>query len=578
MPEISRQQPESKTPVVRNPGAPGGQPVHPLPPDDVHPAGLSRAELLKTLPTIHPISPVTPPPDWPILVPLPPAHSLAQYQTPIRNQLSRDTCWAFAAVAALEALYVRKAGAPKDLDLSEQFFAMIGRYCGVNTAGENAAPDFLDTTSTLWGGGGNSGSAAFLRDYCIPLESAAPYLDKPAQLAVLAALGLPEAMDDTVDPGSQAEYDRFQYDERIIPSKAFGQCYYGAGTMHPLPDTTVVSIKRAIAANHEVIADINNGSRVDSTGRWNYAGPIGGSHTLLVVGYDDNDLDGTFLVKNSYGGTALTRISYDFFTHSDVYFGGAYIDDPRPLGDGPRLANMWLGRHFQNNDGRDGLISIHRVAKEGSPQRLGDFYDHSGYQHFVNGYLSDDEGTMYYWIADGTGPIDNGAKSGQALTAWVFGTEPDLGAGISVWNGQDYGVQLDRRDIAFDPASTFVPSNWVGTWDMDHDGHHGRLSVTAIGTEVNLLGAVHLRTMTASYVSSDGTLKVTGNLVDDQGHHAQLSIDFPGGAQTFDLFFHTWATNLFSGWTVWNNAKFGVMGRRHVNLVAGPPLREPIHR
>ncbi len=539
-----------------------------------HPIGLSRSELLKTLPKMRPISP----PDWPGTLPLPRSHSLARWQTAIRDQHQRDTCWAFAAVAALEALYVRKAGASNNLDLSEQYFAMIGRYCGVNTDGENKAPGFLDTTSTLWGGGGSSGSAAFLLDYCIPLESAAPYLDKPDQLAVLAALGLPATMDDTVDPGTQAQYDMFQYDERIIPRKAFGECVYGAATIHSLPDQRVETIKRAIAGDHEVIADVNNGSAIDSTGRWTYAGPIGGSHTFLIVGYDDDDEDGTFLVKNSAGGGVLTRIAYDFFTHSDVYFGGTFIDDPRPVTDGPRLANMWLGPRNQNNDGRDGFMYIHRIAKEASPQRLGDYYDHSGYQHFVNGYISDDEGTMHYWIADGPGAVDNGAKSGQELTAWVFGSEPDLAAGVSVWNGQNYGVQLSRENIPFEPTSTFVPGRWIGTWNMDHDGHHGTLTISGIGNEVTLPGSLHLRGIEASYTSSEGTLKVTGALVDEQGHHAQLTIDFPGGAQPFDLFFHTWATNLFSGWTVWNNAKFGVIGRPHLDPLRIPPVRGSIHR
>ena len=51
----------------------------------------------------------------------PTSYSLAQHQTtPIaRSQTSRDTCWAFAGVAALEAAYNRKYG--MNVRLSEQY-------------------------------------------------------------------------------------------------------------------------------------------------------------------------------------------------------------------------------------------------------------------------------------------------------------------------------------------------------------------------------------------------------------------------------------------------------------------------
>ena len=50
---------------------------------------------------------------------LPASVSLAQYQTSIKDQGPRGTCWAFGGVAALEAAYKRKHSL--ELDLSEQY-------------------------------------------------------------------------------------------------------------------------------------------------------------------------------------------------------------------------------------------------------------------------------------------------------------------------------------------------------------------------------------------------------------------------------------------------------------------------
>ncbi len=67
------------------------------------------------------------------------SHSLAQYQTPINDQLGRDTCWAFAGVAALEAAYNRKYGIV--LDLSEQYAFHIPKAMEL----QPRIPDILPT-------------------------------------------------------------------------------------------------------------------------------------------------------------------------------------------------------------------------------------------------------------------------------------------------------------------------------------------------------------------------------------------------------------------------------------------------
>ena len=53
------------------------------------------------------------------------AYSLAQYQTSIKNQDGRNSCWAFGGVAALEAAYKRKHGLEIDLSDSNSRFRLL---------------------------------------------------------------------------------------------------------------------------------------------------------------------------------------------------------------------------------------------------------------------------------------------------------------------------------------------------------------------------------------------------------------------------------------------------------------------
>ena len=56
---------------------------------------------------------------------LPASFSLAQYQTSIKNQDGRNSCWAFGGVAALEAAYKRKHGLEIDLSDSNSRFRLL---------------------------------------------------------------------------------------------------------------------------------------------------------------------------------------------------------------------------------------------------------------------------------------------------------------------------------------------------------------------------------------------------------------------------------------------------------------------
>lgn len=87
-----------------------------------------------------------------------PVVSLDQWQTPIRDQGNRGTCYAFAVCAAMEAAYRRQHNLGADLDLSEQFAFHI------NKAGElfgnfEKDPRQHENNSSMWGAQGNSSLA-----------------------------------------------------------------------------------------------------------------------------------------------------------------------------------------------------------------------------------------------------------------------------------------------------------------------------------------------------------------------------------------------------------------------------------
>ncbi len=100
-------------------------------------------KIIAQLDLIHSFKPLTEPNSY----------SLAMWQTPIRNQGGRGTCYTFACIAAMEAMYNRAFG--RILDLSEHYAFQLGKI------GE-LYPDYMtnalphESNTSYWGGQGNS--------------------------------------------------------------------------------------------------------------------------------------------------------------------------------------------------------------------------------------------------------------------------------------------------------------------------------------------------------------------------------------------------------------------------------------
>jgi hypothetical protein len=207
-----------------------------------------------------------------------------------------------------------------------------------------------------------------------------------------------------------------------------------------------------------------------------------------------------------------------------------------------------------NHDGHRGELVIRRTTSfskpaPGTPTKLGNYYV-DGRRYDVNGELFQDGQGMRFWIADTTARVEPGAKVGQPFTVYAFSFEPAIAAGSTTYGGVEYGVRLTRRELPNDSTgSVFAPRDWIGAWDMNHDGHHGRLTVADVAP------------FAAEYTTGDGRrLPVQGAV---SGHALEAAIAFePAHPQAFRLFVHTREKRVISGVTTQGGATFGVTARQ----------------
>lgn len=194
----------------------------------------------------------------------------SNWMTPVRNQGHCGSCWAFGAIAAMEAIYNIKNDDPDiDIDLSEQYLVSCGmKYCPIG----------------LYGccGGTIYHTLSFLDNYGTVEESSFVY-------QAVDALGR-----------------NFDDCNGLMPSNDPVKCpsvddsKYKIGSYYSLP--TKDSIKNAISGYGPVIAafdvyedfyDYNEGIYKRNSNKY-----IGG-HIVSIVGYDDAGQ--YWICKNSWG-------------------------------------------------------------------------------------------------------------------------------------------------------------------------------------------------------------------------------------------------------------------------------------
>jgi len=194
------------------------------------------------------------------------------FVTPIRDQSSCGSCWAFATTAALESAVLRAENTPGiDLDLSEQVLISCGSS-GSNDAGSCS-------------GGVIQYASNYIRDTGLPLETCYPYTGGNGSCG--SACGT--------------------YNTATYSIVSWTDVTGTSPTVSAIRDTLVSY--GPLVTTMDVYEDFYS----YTTGVYSYTtGAYEGGHAVLVVGY--NDAGQYFIVKNSWGTgwgeSGYFRISY----------------------------------------------------------------------------------------------------------------------------------------------------------------------------------------------------------------------------------------------------------------------------
>jgi C1A family cysteine protease len=204
------------------------------------------------------------------------------FVTPVRNQLSCGSCWAFATTAALESAVLRAENTPGiDLNLSEQVLISCG-ISGANDAGS-------------CGGGSIDYASDYIRNTGLPLETCYPYTGGNGSCGSACA----------------------SYQTSTYQIASWAYVTTTSATVSAIRDALVSC--GPLVTTMEVYEDFYS----YSGGVFSYAtGADEGGHAVLIVGY--SDAGQYFIVKNSWGAgwgeSGYFRIAYSQIS-SVVEFG-----------------------------------------------------------------------------------------------------------------------------------------------------------------------------------------------------------------------------------------------------------------
>lgn len=248
------------------------------------------------------------------------------YVTPVRNQGSCGSCWAFATTGAAESQVLLSYQTPgADMNLSEQVLVSCGE------AG-SCSGGYISTASN------------YVRDLGLPLESCYPYTATNG-VCTTACVDWPDAA-----------------------YRISGWRYVATSAALP----TVETLKNALCTYGPMVTTmaVYSDFYYYRSGVYNYtSGTYVGGHAVLLVGYDDASQ--CFIVKNSWGtgwGEAgYFRIAYSelasavSFARNTLGYEGAYGPGDPPGPEPPPPACTYAlapsGQTFKATGG-SGLVTV----------------------------------------------------------------------------------------------------------------------------------------------------------------------------------------------------------------------------
>lgn len=383
-----------------------------------------------------------------------------KYQTGFRDQAGRGTCTYFASLAALEAAYVR-AGYPRDIDLSEQYFCWIRGVSGVSdppsspffgTTSAERRDDILGSVS----GGGVSYNFMLLTRYSVPPETSLPYVgasdyDNYKKWPSYAKYGLtgyrwddPNVLQNSINSWN-FDLDQNNYEAR--GGARYGVAEYAVLSKSQVRDAAtlefLIASGRDVAIGTPVWGDV---FAVDPAKPcWKrdpkLTKPIGG-HALLLVGYDRKRQ--FFIAKNSWGAVAYdeSKLADDWKDIAKKYQGytlvdygyvkeftdGAYVTKVSDITESKHNLQRVIGQwDCQFLDQRTGGVVLKGTltwrhlpgsfdALFGQPDlRVGDFVDETGRITRVNGEMAPDNKSVILYLDLSDGGLGYTERRGVAI-------------------------------------------------------------------------------------------------------------------------------------------------------------------
>lgn len=484
---------------------------------------------------------------------LPASVDLSQQQTPVKNQLGRDTCGTFATVAALEAAYLRRYSLT--LDLSEQYLNhMAQSMTGIAADAQRDLPLAETWPGVIGGGGIGRPLGAMAIGIGVPLDTDLPYIgdtgyqeaqagDRP----LFSAQTTQRAMDDFNFASVSQSYifvPPTVTTTTVMPQVALAGARYRASSVlvAGTEQTSLAWYRTQLAAGREVIIEFNCCDGIEGAnggGVWTPPpGSNGGSagHAMLIVGYDDARK--AFRVKNSwgrgFGDQGYAWISYDFATRGIIHYAATItgIVPPSTVFDASANKQLFLGNWNFDFDGWKARLDIYNLPSnetalppQGRMLRLGTLFLEDGRSFRVNGSITGNK--LEFW-QDAQDP--NQARwplKGQRYTLYMFFKDNAWMAGtLTSLDNDNFSLQAGKGPLPTGRANPgpLKPESYFGTWDVNFDGTRGRMEFSG-AARVPLPGGLTL--LAGRYFDPTGTSVASLLLIESDARRFAMTLALP---------------------------------------------------